>query len=97
MGGHDSGPTHLAAAVDTPCVAIFSSRNYLGEWFPQGTGHRVLYHPIECQGCKLDVCIERQKACINSITVDEVFAAVHESLETHETEDRQRALRMVEA
>jgi len=95
--GHDSGPMHLAAAVGSPCVAIFSSRNLPGEWFPYGQKHRVLYRHIECQGCKLDVCIERQKACINSITVDEVFAAVHESLETHETEDRQRTLRMGEA
>src|SRR6266487_1928250 len=70
--GHDSGPMHLAAAVGTPCVAVFSSRNLRGEWFPYGKGHRVLYHPISCQGCRLDVCLERGKACIRSITVDEV-------------------------
>jgi heptosyltransferase-3 len=70
--GHDSGPMHLAAAVGTPCVAVFSSRNLPGEWFPYGNRHRVLYHPISCQGCRLDVCIERAKACIRSITVEEV-------------------------
>ena len=81
MGGHDSGPMHLAAAVDTPCVAIFSSRNYLGEWFPQGTGHRVLYHPIECQGCRLDVCEDRARACMNSIAVDEVRANIESAID----------------
>ena len=44
--GHDSGPMHLAAAVGTPCVAIFSSRNLPGEWFPYGRQHRVIYHSV---------------------------------------------------
>jgi len=76
--GHDSGPMHLAAAVGTPCVAVFSSRNLPGEWFPYGNRHRVLYHRISCQGCRLDVCIERGKACIRSITVDEVERSILE-------------------
>jgi ADP-heptose:LPS heptosyltransferase len=73
--GHDSGPMHLAAAVGTRCVAIFSSRNLPGEWFPHGLAHRVLYHEIECQGCRLEECSARAKACIRSITVDEVLSA----------------------
>jgi ADP-heptose:LPS heptosyltransferase len=32
--GHDSGPMHLAAAVGTPDVAIFSWHNPPGLWFP---------------------------------------------------------------
>jgi len=76
--GHDSGPMHLAAAVGTPCVAVFSSRGLPGEWFPYGDQHRVLYHSISCQGCRLEVCIERQKACIRSITVDEVECSILE-------------------
>lgn len=74
--GHDSGPMHLAAAVGTPCVAIFSSHTLPGVWFPQGDQHRVIYHTIECQGCGLEVCNERNKACIRSISVDEVARAV---------------------
>jgi ADP-heptose:LPS heptosyltransferase len=41
--GHDSGPMHLAAAVGTPCVAIFSSRNLPGEWFPHGKQHSIFW------------------------------------------------------
>lgn len=74
--GHDSGPMHLAAAVGTPCVAIFSSRNLPGEWFPHGHHHRVHYKPVECLGCKLDVCLEKQKMCIRSISVHEVEESV---------------------
>ncbi len=74
--GHDSGPMHLAAAAGARCVAVFASRNLPGEWFPSGHGHRVLYRAMSCQGCRRDVCEDRQKACIRSITVDEVLDAV---------------------
>lgn len=74
--GHNSGPMHLAAAVGVPCVAIFSANYLPGEWFPQGAKHHVLYRRMACEGCRLDVCIEKQKACIRSITVDEVEQAV---------------------
>jgi ADP-heptose:LPS heptosyltransferase len=74
--GHDSGPMHLAAAVNTPCVAIFSARNPPGEWFPRGPDHTVIYHKTECYGCRLTECTRHQKKCILSITVDEVYDAV---------------------
>ena len=41
--GHDSGPMHLAAAVGTQCVAIFSRHAKPGCWFPFGKQHIVLY------------------------------------------------------
>jgi len=78
---HDSGPMHLAATMGVPCVAIFSARNPPGVWFPRGDGHSILYHRTECWGCKLTVCIEKKKACILSITVDEVLAAVRSHLD----------------
>ncbi len=78
--GHDSGPMHLAAAVGTPCVAIFAARNIPSQWFPYGPAHRILYHRVECAGCGLETCIEQQKKCILSITVDEVLTQVHGAL-----------------
>ena len=77
---HDSGPMHLAATMGVPCVAIFSARNRPGEWFPRGEGHAIFYHKTPCWGCGLKVCIEQKKACILSIGVDEVFAAVQQRL-----------------
>lgn len=71
--GHDSGPMHLAAAVQTPCVAIFSARGKPRVWFPYGPQHRVLYHQVNCRGCGLDTCIVERKKCILSITMDEVL------------------------
>ena len=78
--GHDSGPMHLAAAVGTPCVSIFSARNKPGVWFPYGVGHRVIYHKTDCFGCGLEICEREQKKCITSIGVDEVLASVCELL-----------------
>lgn len=76
--GHDSGPMHLAAAVDTPCVAIFSARSKPGVWFPFGSRHRILYHRTPCYGCDLTVCENFNKMCISSITVAEVSWAMTE-------------------
>lgn len=45
--GHDSGPMHLAAAVGTRCVVVFSKKNRPGEWFPFGDHHTVFYPPPE--------------------------------------------------
>jgi ADP-heptose:LPS heptosyltransferase len=41
--GHDSGPMHLASAVRTPLVAIFSNRDKPGKWFPIGDHVKILY------------------------------------------------------
>jgi heptosyltransferase-3 len=74
--GHDSGPMHLAAAVQTPCVAIFAARNKPRVWFPYGKQHRVVYHQTDCWGCGLETCIVERKKCLTSITVDEVLTEV---------------------
>jgi ADP-heptose:LPS heptosyltransferase len=79
--GHDSGPMHLAAAVGTPCVAIFAARNIPRQWFPYGAQHRILYHRVECAGCGLETCIEQQKKCILSITPEEVLTAIRSAMQ----------------
>jgi ADP-heptose:LPS heptosyltransferase len=78
--GHDSGPMHLAAAVGTPVVAIFAARNIPRQWFPFGKQHRVVYHRVECWGCGLETCLEQQKKCLMSITVEEVMNVVSSQL-----------------
>ena len=74
--GHDSGPMHLAAAVGTPVVAIFSAQNKPGEWYPYGQQHQVLYNQTDCFGCGLSECLVEQKKCIYGITHEQVVAAV---------------------
>jgi heptosyltransferase III len=86
--GHDSGPMHLAAAVQTPCVAIFAARNLPRVWFPYGDQHRILYHPTSCAGCGLETCIAEQKRCLTAISVDEVLAEIDIALSSQPTPPR---------
>jgi len=78
--GHDSGPMHLAAAVGTRVIAVFSGRNPPGVWFPQGQGHRVIYPAGTCADCDLTRCLRDGQVCILSITPPEVVRAAEEAL-----------------
>jgi len=71
---NDSGVQHLAAAVGTPCVSLFTRREFPGMWWPHGPQHEVLMKSVECHTCFLDVCPHDNK-CIKAISVDDVMAA----------------------
>ncbi|MFN2542642.1 MAG: asparagine synthase (glutamine-hydrolyzing) [Chthoniobacterales bacterium] len=78
--GNDTGTMHMAAAVGVPCVAIFSSRERPGLWFPFGEGHRVFRSEIECEACGLVECIERGNECLKRVSIEEVLNACREIL-----------------
>jgi asparagine synthase (glutamine-hydrolysing) len=78
--GNDTGTMHMAAAVGLPCVAIFSSRERPGLWYPPGEGHRVFRSAIDCEGCGLVECIELGNECLKRISVEEVLSACREML-----------------
>jgi heptosyltransferase-3 len=86
--GHDSGPMHLAAASGLACVAIFSGRCRMGQWFPRGSGHKVLYRLTDCTECGLAVCTTEGKKCILPIAPEEVCAAVSEILSREHRGDK---------
>jgi heptosyltransferase-2 len=77
--GNDSGPAHLAAAVGTPAVVIFSGENDAALWRPWGEMVAVLQHKPICSPCGLQVC-DRDHACMTEIAVDQVLAAVEQLL-----------------
>ena len=77
--GPDSGPMHMAAAYGVPCANVFASIDRRGRWFPIGWQHRPVYHKVECSSCGLEVCIEKKKICITSVTVDEMLSAAMEA------------------
>jgi heptosyltransferase III len=41
--GHDSGPMHLAAAMNVTCVALFGDNNPPAKWHPFGADHCILH------------------------------------------------------
>lgn len=82
---HDSGPMHIAAAVGTPVVALFSSQNTT-LWRPLGAHHTVLQTSLPCTCLGADApgpCTPGDSYlsyCVRKLSVDEVFAAVRASL-----------------
>jgi heptosyltransferase-3 len=79
--GHDSGPLHLAAAVGTPCVAMFSAHAPPGQWFPRGDRNTILLPETLCAECERADCHQINGKCILSISVDTVVAAVKQQLD----------------
>ncbi len=41
--GHDSGPLHLAAAVNVKCIGLFGKLNKPKRWHPLGSNHQILH------------------------------------------------------
>ena len=75
--GLDTGTTHLAAAVGTPCVGIYGARDNPGRWHPMGQGHEILRkdEAVPCAGCLLEDCPRPSSHCTLLISADEVVEA----------------------
>lgn len=69
---HDSGPMHLAAAQQIPCVALFGNYNRPRKWYPFGCGHRVV----------------RDERGVRAISVQQVLAQVSAALGVPSDRDR---------
>ncbi|HEX8906772.1 MAG TPA: glycosyltransferase family 9 protein, partial [Longimicrobiaceae bacterium] len=70
--GNDTGPMHLAAAVGTPVVAVFSARDFPGGWVPYGEGHAALRRDVPCSPCFKEEC-DVGLLCLDAISVDDVL------------------------
>ena len=71
----DSGPMHLAAALDKPLVAIFGPTNpaRTGPYCPSA---RVVSLPLECSPCYRRQCSLRHHNCMEQLDVSTVFESV---------------------
>jgi lipopolysaccharide heptosyltransferase II len=80
--GGDSGPAHLAAAVGTPVVALFSGTNRAEQWRPWGEYSRVIKRSTLCSPCHRHRCPLADHPCVRGILPAAVFAAAHPWLES---------------
>jgi heptosyltransferase-2 len=71
--GTDSGPAHIAAAMGTPSVALFSGTNRAECWRPVGTEVHVLRRSVPCSPCHLKECPVAGHPCMSEISPAEVF------------------------
>lgn len=78
--GNDTGPTHLAAALEKPIVVLFGSSDWK-VWRPWGVQHRLLKADLPCIPCPGYTCpLYDEPKCILSIPVSEVIEAVRSLL-----------------
>ncbi len=70
----DSGVQHLAAAVGTPCVSLFSFWQLIGKWRPHGDRNLVIQKWVPCHTCYYEVC-PHENACMKAISAEEVIDA----------------------
>ena len=79
--GNDTGAMHLAAAVGTPCVAVFAAREPGRSWHPYGHDHVVLRRDdVPCANCYLTDCTSEGLRCLTAIDVATVWAACRPKL-----------------
>jgi heptosyltransferase-2 len=76
---NDSGLMHVAAALNTPLVAIFGSTNWTTT-SPYSPTSRIVRVPIECSPCMKPVCPLGHMNCMKRVTVDKVVGAVEDLL-----------------
>ena len=74
--GLDSVPMHIAAAVNTPCVALFGPSDEK-TWGPWQVPHRLITQNYACRPCGLDGCGNGKISdCLVTIKPDDVVSAV---------------------
>jgi heptosyltransferase-2 len=71
---NDTGPMHVAAALNRPVVAIFGSTDPITTR-PFGNNHIVVRHPVECAPCLKRVCPLGHHQCMDRVSVNEVYDA----------------------
>jgi heptosyltransferase II len=82
---NDSGPMHLAAALDVPQLAIFGSTSEIATG-PLSRNAIVIKHSVDCNPCFLRECPVDFR-CMKGVTVERVLAEAQRALEA---EDRLR-------
>jgi len=88
--GADSGPAHLAAAVDTPVVVLFSGTNHPQQWQPCGRQVTVVRRPVECSPCHRERCPLPDHPCMRQLQPARVAAALLDLLRTPSREAREK-------
>src|SRR5690606_32730203 len=81
--GNDSGPKHIAVAVETPTVTVLGPEHPF-EWhpYPRERHSYLFIESLACRKdadpgmpawCGLDVCVEERHRCMRDIGVEQVL------------------------
>jgi heptosyltransferase-2 len=88
---NDSGPMHISTALGVPVVAVFGPTE--PEWFgPLGSDNRIVIQSgFWCRPC-FDYCLFDQPYCLRTISVESVFNASAEVLNSMLLKTKQGAI-----
>ncbi len=80
--GIDSGPMHMATAVNTPVAAVFGpSRAW--RWGPWGEGHLIIQKDWPCVPCGKKGCEgSGESRCLKELSIDEVITVLEPKLKS---------------
>jgi ADP-heptose:LPS heptosyltransferase len=70
--GPDSGPSHLAAALNIPTLILYSGTNIFEKWKPLAENADILRNPVPCAPCHLTECPVEGHPCMSGIRPDSV-------------------------
>ncbi|HIE26256.1 TPA: glycosyltransferase family 9 protein [Candidatus Poribacteria bacterium] len=71
---NDSGPMHIAAALDVPTVAIFGPTDHV-RWAPQNPNARIARRDLPCWPCSAHKC-KNSFACTKLLPVETVWEKI---------------------
>ena len=77
MIGADSGPAHMAAALETRTITLFSGTNLPEQWQPPGEHVSVLKHDVPCRPChQKHTCPVEGHPCMTGIAPKQVMKEI---------------------
>ena len=76
---NDTGPMHISNAVDTPVIAIFSSRDFPGRWYPPNQLKNKVFrnNNVHCSLCLSETCADN--ICMKGIYPEEVIKYIEDN------------------
>ena len=76
---NNTGPVHIAAAVQTPVVDLYALTN--PQHGPWQVPHRILSHDVACKYCYRSICPLGTNACLEGVEPEEVAWAADRLLQ----------------
>jgi lipopolysaccharide heptosyltransferase II len=70
---NDTGPMHIASALQIPVVGIFGPTDWRTT-SPYGANHALVRHPVDCAPCMLRECPIDHR-CMSGVSVEQVYEA----------------------
>jgi ADP-heptose:LPS heptosyltransferase len=76
----ETAAAHVAGAVGTPCVAVWSGTTSTAHWRPLGTSAELVTNAVPCAPCFRGRGCEHM-TCLRGLAASQVLAAVHRALD----------------